>query len=59
MIIEGALAGNVGFWSKHLKRADTNERVILHETRGAGVRNIRAGHRFKTSQLAQHRGRAG
>jgi hypothetical protein len=34
VIIEGAPAGSVGFWSKHLQRTDTNESVVVHETRG-------------------------
>jgi hypothetical protein len=34
MIIEGAAAGNVSWWSKHLLRTDTNEKVTIKDIRG-------------------------
>jgi hypothetical protein len=34
MIIKGGAAGNVGFWSRHLMRDDTNEAVRLVELTG-------------------------
>ena len=34
MIIKGNPAGNVGFWSKHLLRDDTNERAEVKEISG-------------------------
>jgi hypothetical protein len=34
MIIKGKPAGSVGFWSQHLLRTDTNERVEVKEIRG-------------------------
>src|ERR1700677_568047 len=34
MIIRGNPAGNVGFWSKHLQRDDTNERATVMEISG-------------------------
>jgi hypothetical protein len=34
MIIKGGRAGNVGFWSGHLLRTDTNARAELKEARG-------------------------
>ena len=34
MIIKGGRAGNVGFWSQHLQREDTNERAEVMEISG-------------------------
>lgn len=34
MIIEGAPAGNVNFWIKHLQRKDTNEAMYVRDVRG-------------------------
>ena len=34
MIIKGGQAGNVGFWSKHLQRDDTNTRAEVMEIKG-------------------------
>lgn len=34
MIIEGAPAGSVSFWTKHLQRTDTNDEVHIREVRG-------------------------
>jgi hypothetical protein len=40
MIIEGKPAGNVGFWSKHLQRADTNEAVHIRDVRGTMAQDV-------------------
>lgn len=40
MIIEGAPAGNVGFWVKHLQRTDTNEAVHIRDVRGTLAQDL-------------------
>jgi hypothetical protein len=40
MIIRGNPAGNVGFWTKHLQRDDTNERAEVKELRGVNADNL-------------------
>lgn len=40
MIIEGAPAGNVGFWVKHLQRTDTNEEMHLRDVRGTLAQDL-------------------
>ena len=41
MIIKGGRAGNVGFWSTHLLRSDTNDRAALVEMRGVLADDLR------------------
>lgn len=41
MIIKGGRAGNVGFWSTHLLRADTNDRAAVVEMRGVLADDLR------------------
>ena len=40
MVIKGNPAGNVMFWSKHLQREDTNERVTVKEITGVTAGNL-------------------
>lgn len=40
MIIEGAPAGNVGFWAKHLRRTDTNDAVHIRDVRGTLAQDL-------------------
>jgi len=40
MIIEGAPAGSVGFWTKHLQRTDTNEAVHIRDVRGTLAQDL-------------------
>lgn len=40
MIIKGGAAGNVGWWSNHLRKEDTNERAELVEVRGLNAEKL-------------------
>lgn len=40
MIIKGGAAGNTGFWSKHLKRDDTNDRAEVMQISGLLSSNL-------------------
>jgi len=41
MIINGDPGGNVSFWSKHLMRTDTNDRVEIKEVRGTVAQDLK------------------
>ena len=41
MIINGGSRSNGAFFSRHLMRADQNERVSVEEIRGLAAQNIR------------------
>ncbi|MDR3485311.1 MAG: relaxase/mobilization nuclease domain-containing protein [Bradyrhizobium sp.] len=57
MIIKGGAAGNVGFWSHHLMRDDTNEEVRLVEISGVLADNLGAALRIMQAIARQSRSR--
>ena len=40
MIIKGAPAGSVGFWTTHLERTDTNDAVNIRDVRGTLAQDL-------------------
>jgi Ni,Fe-hydrogenase III component G len=57
MIIKGGAAGNVGFWSRHLMRDDTNEEVRLIDITGLMATNLAAALREMQAIARQSRSR--
>src|SRR5271155_2786172 len=55
MIIKGNPAGSVAFWSKHLLRDDTNERVEVKEIGGLLAQDVPAALREMKAIAAQSR----
>ena len=57
MIIKGGAAGNVGFWTRHLMRDDTNEEVRLIDITGLMATNLAAALREMQAIARQSRSR--
>ena len=55
MIIKGNPAGNVGYWSKHLLRDDTNERAEVKEISGLLAEDLPSALREMQAIAAQSR----
>lgn len=55
MIIKGGAAGNVGFWSGHLQRDDTNDRAEVMEISGLLATNLPTALREMEAIAAQSR----
>ena len=57
MIIKGGAAGNIGFWSRHLLRDDTNDEVRLVDISGLMADNLPAALREMQAIARQSRSR--
>jgi hypothetical protein len=55
VIIKGGAAGNVGWWSKHLERDDTNDRAEVMEISGLLATNLPTALREMQAMAAQSR----